>query len=118
MVSAFRSQRSANRLAKVAVHVAALMLMTLAAWHTVAAGTFQFDDFSSALSDSPGAEWRIRPLLALTFAADRALYGRNAAGYLAENLLLHCLTVLVVYALGRRIFSRPAFLPFSPRTPK
>jgi len=94
MLSAFGSTR---------VHVTALMLLTLGAWHTVLGGTFQFDDFSSALWASPQPEWRIRPLLALTFAADRALYGRNAAGFLAGNLLLHCLTVLAVYALGKRI---------------
>jgi hypothetical protein len=84
-------------------HLVGLLLLTLAAWYVVVRGTFQFDDFSSALWASQGTGWRIRPLLALTFAADRALYGTNAAGFLAENLVLHCLTVLVVYTLARRI---------------
>src|SRR5262245_46418055 len=80
-----------------------LILLTVGAWYAVVFGTFQYDDFSSALWASDGSVWRIRPLLALTFAADRAWYGRNAAGFLAENFAIHCVTVLVVYALARRV---------------
>ena len=81
-----------------------LLALTLLAWGSVPGGAFQFDDRASALVHAaPGV--RIRPLLALTWAADQALHGERAAGWLAENLVLHCLTVLVVLALGRRLLS-------------
>jgi protein O-mannosyl-transferase len=81
-----------------------LLALTLLAWGGVPGGAFQFDDRASALVHAaPGV--RIRPLLALTWAADQALHGERAAGWLAENLVLHCLTVLVVLALGRRLLS-------------
>jgi protein O-mannosyl-transferase len=81
-----------------------LLALTLLAWGGVPGGAFQFDDRASALVHAaPGV--RIRPLLALTWAADQALHGERAAGWLAENLVLHCLTVLVVLALGWRLLS-------------
>ena len=71
-----------------------LLALTLLAWGAVPGGAFQFDDRASALVQAaPGV--RIRPLLALTWAADRAIHGERAARWLAENLVLHCLTVLV-----------------------
>jgi hypothetical protein len=87
------------------LHAAALLALTVAAWRAVPGGTFQFDDQGSILSAPDGLAWRIRPLLVLSWRWDRLVHGENAAGFLAENLALHCLTVLVVYRLARRVLS-------------
>ena len=87
------------------LHAAALLGLTLAAWHRVLWGTFQFDDFAAVLSAPTGLAWRIRPLLAWIWQRDLEIHGENASGFLAENLALHCLTVLVVYRLARRLLS-------------
>ena len=84
---------------------AGLLALSLAAWHGVPGGTFQFDDLGAVLSAPAGLAGRIRPLLALTFQADLALHGPRPAGFLAENLVLHCLSVLLVHALARRVLS-------------
>jgi protein O-mannosyl-transferase len=80
-----------------------LLGLTFVAWRGVVGGTFQFDDFDSVLVEPAGTAWRIRPLLALTWGWDRAVHGLHAADFLAENLVLHCLTVLVVFALFQRV---------------
>jgi hypothetical protein len=44
----------------------------------------------------------LRPLTRLSYFLDARLYGMHAAGFLATNLLLHTITVLLVFALARR----------------
>ena len=54
----------------------------------------------------PGLEVKyFRPLVALTFVADRLMWNDAAAGYRATNLLLHVATTLVVFAIGRRLLT-------------
>ncbi len=52
-------------------------------------------------------EYSFRPLVTLTYFADRALFGGDPRGYHLTNLLLHCLAGLAVYGLGKRICSSP-----------
>jgi hypothetical protein len=47
-----------------------------------------------------------RPLVVLTFAADRALYGRFAGGYHLTNLLLHLATTLLLWRIARHVLGR------------
>ena len=49
-----------------------------------------------------------RPLTALTFFMDYALYRETPAGYHLTNVLLHLLTVGLVFALARTLLPNPA----------
>jgi protein O-mannosyl-transferase len=71
-------------------------------------GIFQFDDRPSILEDQRLANFptfaaharsMIRPLTRLTFLIDRGLYGDRPAGYHLLNLLLHCGSGLLVFAI-------------------
>ena len=44
----------------------------------------------------------LRPLTRLSYFLDAHLYGVHAAGFLSTNLLLHAITVMLVFALARR----------------
>ncbi|HKS54701.1 MAG TPA: tetratricopeptide repeat protein [Steroidobacteraceae bacterium] len=44
----------------------------------------------------------LRPLTRLSYFLDARLYGMQPAGFLSTNLLLHAITVLLVFALARR----------------
>ena len=77
---------------------------------------FIFDDASSILENPTLHDWRTalfpprdsgltvsgRPLLNLSFAIDRALYGEHVAGYHATNLLIHALAGIALFGLVRR----------------
>jgi len=101
--------------------MAALVLVTCAAYATSFAGTFQFDDWRVIVGDlhvqSLAAWWRsmpgIRPLLKLTYALDHQS-GLGLAGFHAFNLAVHlasaCLAYLLLERLGRRL---PRPLPAS-----
>jgi hypothetical protein len=66
------------------------------------------DSESGAWWTQPGLEIKyFRPLVALTFVADRAAYGTSAAGYHATNLALHVATTLIVFGLARRLLPSP-----------
>ncbi len=87
---------------------------TLIAWGGVPWGTFQFDDFLNVVRDPATLDpvafaerlpQGLRPLTRLSYFVDGQLYGLNAPGFLATNLLLHLLTVLLVLALARRRLS-------------
>jgi uncharacterized membrane protein YhaH (DUF805 family) len=87
---------------------AALVAAAILAYFNGFSATFQFDDRAVILEDprlaGPSvfleqAGRMIRPLLKLTFLIDRHLYGDNPAGYHALNLLLHCGSVLLVFAI-------------------
>jgi hypothetical protein len=66
--------------------------------------------------DSAGAWWTppglsveyFRPLVVLSFAADRLLYGDHPAGYHLTNLLLHAAGTAAVWGIGRRVLG-PGF---------
>jgi hypothetical protein len=93
--------------------VLVLLAAVAAAWATSFAGTFQFDDWNVIVNEprvgSLGAWWDampgIRPLLKLSFAANRAS-GSGLAGFHAVNLAVHAASALLVLALLRRVASR------------
>ncbi len=61
---------------------------------------FFFDRNSAAIPASPLAHEIYRPLKTLSIALDHALYGFNASGYHATNLLLHaCVGLLLFHIL-------------------
>ncbi|MGD0045786.1 MAG: tetratricopeptide repeat protein [Bryobacteraceae bacterium] len=83
-----------------------LAAAALAAFGASLFSGFHFDDY--AIFDDPHhasasgfaslfAVWQTRPLTYLTFWANRALGGENAAGYHAVNLALHLAAALLAY---------------------
>jgi hypothetical protein len=66
--------------------------------------------------DSAGAWWTppglsveyFRPLVVLSFAVDRLLYGEHASGYHLTNLALHAAGTWLVWGIGRRVLG-PGF---------
>ena len=52
-----------------------------------------------------------RPLLQTTYAVDYALAGYDVRTWRATNLLLHVVTALAVFFLGRRLFGSRAAVP-------
>jgi len=89
------------------VLIAATILAYVNSFGTV----FQFDDRATILQDprlaglsqfAAEAGQIIRPLLKLSFLADRELYGQNPAGYHLINLLLHCGSGLLLFAILTR----------------
>lgn len=74
-------------------------------------GTFQFDDFRNVVRDPATTDFAallerlphgLRPLTRLSYFLDAQLYGMHPPGFLSTNLLLHAITVLLVFALARR----------------
>jgi hypothetical protein len=90
-----------------------LLVAVVAAWATSFAGTFQFDDWKVIVNEprvaSLAAWWGsmpgIRPLLKLSFAANRGS-GLGLAGFHAVNLAIHAGSALLVLSLLRRVASR------------
>jgi predicted negative regulator of RcsB-dependent stress response len=85
---------------------------------------FVFDDHGTivenAFLENPAHVWQLlslqtigdpavvdgnRPMVLLSYFFDRAIWGLSSFGYHLTNLLLHILVVLLVFSLGRRIFS-------------
>jgi len=60
--------------------------------------------FGDALTRVPAALWA-RTLLFITFAANHAINGQNVWGYHLVNLLLHVLNGVLIYVIGKHIFS-------------
>ena len=64
--------------------------------------------------DAAGAWWTppglsveyFRPLVVVSFAVDRLLYGDHAAGYHLTNLLLHLATTLLLWGIARHVLGR------------
>ncbi|OGS27371.1 MAG: hypothetical protein A2297_05025 [Elusimicrobia bacterium RIFOXYB2_FULL_48_7] len=54
-------------------------------------------------TDFSGYEKRYRPLRALTFMAERALWGETVAGYHVTNIVLNSLVVFILYILLKKI---------------
>lgn len=84
---------------------------TAIAWGAVPWGTFHFDDFRNVVRDPATTDVAVlverlphglRPLTRLSYFLDAQLYGMQPAGFLSTNLLLHAITVLLVFALARR----------------
>jgi Tfp pilus assembly protein PilF len=47
------------------------------------------------------------PLVTLSYAIDYKIYGMNASGFHATNLLLHVVNIILVFVLTFRLFNRP-----------
>lgn len=99
--------------------VALAIALTGLAWGAVPWGMFQFDDFRNVVLDPANTDTAVllerlahglRPLTRLSYFLDTRLYGVQAAGFLSTNLLLHAVTVLLVFALARRRLGNPAAL--------
>lgn len=92
-----------------------LIAATILAYVNSFGTAFQFDDRAAILQDPrlsgvsrfageiPGM---IRPLLKLSFLADRRLYGKDPAGYHLLNLLLHCGSGLLLFGILREASKR------------
>jgi protein O-mannosyl-transferase len=52
-----------------------------------------------------------RPLMLASFALDRALFGDDRRAYHAVNIVLHCVSALLVWALLRLLLARDSALP-------
>lgn len=62
---------------------------------------------SSFLPQIPGADRMYRPLLAVSGAADRAIWGRDPGGLHLSSALAHLAVVLVVWRLAWRLSGSP-----------
>ncbi|MFM8706818.1 MAG: hypothetical protein ACKOHK_01650, partial [Planctomycetia bacterium] len=112
---AFLSSRSIQWLAPLFV-----VGCTLAAFLNSLDGEFLMDDFCEIL-DNPRMEslwppWRVmlegdglptRPLPYLTFAIDRAIWGKRAFGYHLTNLVIHVAAALALFFLARTTLRSP-----------
>ncbi|MBL8700318.1 MAG: glycosyltransferase family 39 protein [Alphaproteobacteria bacterium] len=94
-----------------------LAAIAAAAWAPALRGGFHFDDLPNIVLDPATAGGAalaerlangFRPLLRLSYALDHALWGFDAAGFLATNLVLHAVTVLLVWRLACRRLAEPA----------
>lgn len=108
--------------ARVWPFAAALVGMTLAAYHNSLHGEFVLDDFSSVLENpsirrlwpigpllSPPAEAGVggRPLANVTFALNYALGGTAPWSYRTLNVLLHAAATLTLFGLARHTLLQP-----------
>jgi protein O-mannosyl-transferase len=92
---------------------AILLAVAMAAFANGLAGPFQFDDYNVIVHNPAvhdvAAWWDsmpgIRPLLKLSYAANW-MSGFGAPGFHAVNILIHCLNVLLVFAIARRLAAR------------
>jgi len=93
--------------------------VTAIAWGAVPGGTFHFDDFRNVVRDPATTDVAalverlphgLRPLTRISYFLDAQLYGVQPAGFLSTNLLLHAITVLLVFALAQRRLDNMAAL--------
>lgn len=85
----------------------ALLLASVAAFAPSLGAGFTYDDFpvvlgdpavtSPRLADTVAEGWHARPLRALTFRLDRALFGEAPAGYHLHSVLWHAACVLLLH---------------------
>ena len=99
---------------RIAVWGAVLAACVLAAYANSFNGVFQFDDLRSIQNNAslhsltaPGKlfsdpESIPRPVVALTFAIDYALFGTKPAGYHAFNVAAHLIAALLLFGIVRR----------------
>jgi Flp pilus assembly protein TadD len=91
--------------------------MTLAAYSNSFSGVFVFDDepaiaqnpnirtlwpLTTAMRAPVGSTLSGRPIAALSFAIDTALFDGSLAGYHAANLLVHAAAALLLFGIARR----------------
>jgi hypothetical protein len=104
---------------------ASLLALALLAYANALGGVFQFDDFNVivdlATVHSLGAWWAdlgqgIRPLLKLSYTLNW-ITGWGASGFLATNLLIHGITVLLVYRLSQAFLMAQGLLSRLPAAP-
>ena len=82
-----------------------------AAWWNAFGGAFLYDDINilnAPVPENPagflyGLDGAIRPLAALSYLADRVLWGDDPAGYHLLNVLLHLGSALLVWSLVDRL---------------
>ena len=96
-----------------------LLLMAAAAavvsgllYTTTLTNPFVYDDYATVLQnptiDQLGDPWSVmkyapaRPLINLSYAVDRALWGPGPFGFHVTNVLLHMLNVMLLFAMARR----------------
>ena len=132
-------QRGVRLASRAGVQALALVGLTVAAYASALANGFVSDDISSILAGRAigslrnlpqlflhDAMWNsvgdafartsaidtYRPLPVATFFIERVFYGRHAAGYHLDSVLLHAWNVILVWLLGRRLVlsSAAAFL--------
>ena len=93
------------------------MVMALAAYSNSFSGVFVFDDepaiaqnanirtlwpLTTAMRAPVGSTLSGRPIGALSFAIDTALFDGSLAGYHATNLLVHAAAALLLFGIARR----------------
>lgn len=83
---------------------AALLVLTVLAFANGLSGAFVLDD-AAAVSGGDSATTIGRPLLALSFALNRALTGTGPAGFHVVNVAIHAAAALVLFDLVRRTLS-------------
>jgi tetratricopeptide (TPR) repeat protein len=106
-----------------AIIVAAVLALTVACYHGVIDNGWVLDDFHTVvsnrsidsfdafrwLSSAEGTSGKIeyrgyRPVLMASYALDRALWGRSAAGAHASNLVIHLGVVVIGFLLAKRLW--------------
>src|SRR5579862_691281 len=92
-----------------------LALCVMAAYGNIINGAFIFDEIPTIVQnegirklsalDRVFFDYRnvMRPLVALTFAVDYALYGNNPTGYHVLNLAVHVIATLLLFGVVRRM---------------
>jgi protein O-mannosyl-transferase len=100
-----------------AVTAALLVALVALAYWGALASPFLFDDADAVVNNptlrsgllaalappADGSAVTGRPLVNLSFALDRALFGEGARGFHATNLALHALATLTLFGLVRRV---------------
>jgi len=87
-----------------------LIAAALLAFGLAPAGSFHFDDYALFTDPHLTSLASTRPLSSVTFRLNEAIGGRNPAGYLAVNLLLHLAAVLLLRSALSRILPPPVAL--------
>jgi tetratricopeptide (TPR) repeat protein len=86
---------------------AALLVLVVLAFANGLSGAFVLDD-EAAISGDVSATTIGRPLLSLSFAMNRALFGASPAGFHAVNIAIHAAAALVLFDLVRRTLATRA----------
>ena len=93
------------------LQVGLLLAFAAAAWWNAFGGAFVYDDLNLLTAELPESARElaaalasgIRPLVKLSFLADRLLWGEAPAGYHLQGVALHLGCVLLVYAIVVRL---------------
>jgi protein O-mannosyl-transferase len=86
---------------------AALVVLVVIVFANGLSGAFVLDDEAAVLGDV-SATTIGRPLLSLSFAVNRALFGASPAGFHAVNVAIHAAAALVLFDVVRRTLAARA----------